>query len=108
MERTPDRRRTRRGRTGATIALIAVGLLTGCGSSGEEDLSTEAYIVKADAVCAQYTANSGTLEKQFNQALKSSDLESAAQDFEDQAADVTATIATEVGEAHSDKTLATE
>jgi hypothetical protein len=69
------------------------GALAGCGGgSDDEDLSTQDYIAKADAICAQYTSGSASREQQFNQALKSSDLESAAQDFEDQAADVTAML----------------
>ncbi len=83
-----------RGRNLAVLAaLFTAGLVAGCGGgSGDEDLSRSDYIVKADAVCAQYAGNSATLESQFDQALKSSDLESAAQDFEDQASDVTAML----------------
>jgi len=83
--------RARRG-SGAVLMVVAL-LLAGCGGgSDDEDLSKADYITKADAVCAQYSANSATLENQFNQALKGSDLEAAAQDFEDQAADVTAML----------------
>jgi hypothetical protein len=68
---------------GATAAL----LLAGCGGgSDESDVSKDEYIAKADAICAQYAPDSATLQQQFDQALRDSDLEGAAQDFEDQAA----------------------
>ncbi|MBN8868042.1 MAG: hypothetical protein J0H98_10865 [Solirubrobacterales bacterium] len=69
-------------------------LLAGCGGGGssEEDLSRDGYIAKADAICAQFNTASAGREAQFNQALKSSDLESAAQDFEDQATESTAML----------------
>lgn len=77
-------------RSSATAVMVAALLLAGCGGgSDDEDLSKTDYIAKADAICAQYGANSATLESQFNQALEGSDLEAAAQDFEDQASDVT-------------------
>ena len=76
--------------TGAAMAAAALG---GCGGgSGGEDVSKEEYIAKADAICEQYAPDSVTLERQFNQSLKSSDLESAAQDFADQAADFSAML----------------
>lgn len=75
------------------VALLTAGVIAGCGGgSSEEDLSRNDYIAKADAICAQYGADSAALESQFNQALKSSDLESAAQDFEDQATEVGAML----------------
>lgn len=74
------------------LALIAAGLViasfAGCGGSEEEDLTRETYIVDADAICAQHSAASANLEREFDQALKSSDLESAAGYFEDQASEV--------------------
>ena len=77
----------------ALVTCLAIGVLAGCGGgSDDEDLSRTEYIVDADAICAQYAAGSGTLEAEFNQALKSSDLEAAAQNFEDQASEVTAML----------------
>ncbi len=78
----------------AVLATAAVaGVLAGCGGgSSEEDLTRTEYIADADAICAQYSAESTALEQQFDQSLKSSDLESAAQDFEDQASEVTAML----------------
>lgn|GEM_PF-1016012 len=81
------------GRLGFGAALtVGALLLAGCGGGSGEDLSKSDYIAKADAVCAKYSTKSASLENQFNQALKGSDLEAAAQDFEDQAADVTAML----------------
>lgn len=75
------------------VGLVLAGPLTGCGgASDDKDMSTQDYIAKADAICAQHTTGSAARERQFNQALKSSDLESAAQDFEDQASDITAML----------------
>ena len=73
-------------------AALAIGLVSGCGGSGEEDLSRTEYIADADAICAQFGAESASLEQQFNQALKGSDLEGAAQYFEDQASEFTAML----------------
>jgi hypothetical protein len=91
FESRPYRRiRAFRGRFGFGAALMVVAVLAGCGGgSNDEDLTKTDYIIKADAICARYSANSATLESQFDQALKTSDLEAAAQDFEDQASDVT-------------------
>ena len=73
--------------------VLAAALVAGCGGGSDEaDQTRSDFIVEADAICAQYVTTSDTLETQFNQALKSSDLESAAQDFEDQASDVTAML----------------
>ena len=73
--------------------LLAFAVLAGCGGgSDEEDLTRTAYIADADAICAQFSTGSSALEQQFNESLKSSDLESAAQDFEDQAAEFTAML----------------
>ena len=89
-------RRIRRARGGrdAGVALVAMTLLlAGCGGgSGESDLSKTEFITKADAICAGYSANSATLEQQFNRSLDSRDLEAAAQDFEDQASEVSAML----------------
>ena len=75
------------------MLIAPVAMVAGCGGgSSEDELSTQDYILKADAICAQYSSDASTLEQQFNQALKSSDLESAAQDFEDQASEVTAML----------------
>jgi hypothetical protein len=88
--RSYGRIRAFRGRFGFGAALMVVAVLAGCGGgSNDEDLTKTDYIIKADAICARYSANSATLESQFDQALKTSDLEAAAQDFEDQASDVT-------------------
>lgn len=73
-------------------AALSITLIAGCGGSGEEDLTRTDYITDADAICAQYGADSADLERQFNQALKESDLESAAQSFEDQASEVSAML----------------
>ncbi len=87
----------RRARIGARLATVAVvllslGLIAGCGGSDEEDLTRTDYIADADAICAQYGAQSADLERQFDQALRDSDLEGAAQTFEDQASEVTAML----------------
>lgn len=73
--------------------LLAFVVLAGCGGgSDEEDLTRTDYIADADAICAQFGTESAALEQQFNEALQSSDLESAAQDFEDQASEFTAML----------------
>lgn len=93
MDLLSDNLGRRRGLTGlVALAAVTGALLAGCGGSDDSDVSTDQFIADADAICAQYAANSASLENQFNQALKSSDLESAAQDFEDQASDVTAML----------------
>lgn len=94
---TRHRKRPATGRrkirsTAGLVAFVAVMFVAGCGGSEEEDLSRTDYIVDADAICAQFTADSAALEQQFNQSLKSSDLETAAQDFEDQASEFTAML----------------
>jgi hypothetical protein len=71
---------------------LGIIVLAGCGGSDEEDLTRTDYIADADAICAQYGTESAELERQFNQALLESDLESAAQSFEDQASEVTAML----------------
>jgi len=85
-------------RTGLALlaaSVVAAGVLAGCGGGGgsdESDLSKEDFIAKADAICAQYTGGATAREQQFNQDLKSKDLEAAGQDFEDQATDTTAML----------------
>ncbi|MDQ5895239.1 MAG: hypothetical protein QG596_1500 [Actinomycetota bacterium] len=76
----------------AFLAVIAAAAIAGCGGDSEEDVTRDAFIAEADAICAQYTANSDSLEAQFDAALQSSDLEGAARYFEDQAAEVTAML----------------
>lgn len=77
----------------AFLCALSVALLAGCGGgSSEEDLSREGFIADADAICAQYQPTSATLEQQFNQAIGNGELEDAAQDFEDQAADFSAML----------------
>ena len=86
--------RLRLNRRLAAVVGTALGVmvLAGCGGSDGEDLTRTDYIADADAICAQYGAESAELERQFNQALLNSDLESAAQSFEDQASEVTAML----------------
>lgn len=86
-------RRNRNRIFAALAALFAMAVIAGCGGDSEEDVTRDAFIADADAICAQYTANSDVLEAQFDEALQSSDLEAAAQYFEDQAAEVTAMLA---------------
>lgn len=75
------------------VAGAATVLLASCGGgSGEEDQTRDDYIADADAICARFSADSETLERQFNQSLRDSDLESAAQEFEDQATEVSAML----------------
>lgn len=86
-------RRNRNRILAAFVAVFAVAAIAGCGGDSEEDVTRDAFIADADAICAQYSADSDLLEAQFDEALKSSDLEGAAQYFEDQAAEVTAMLA---------------
>lgn len=92
----PDRRSTAAG-SGFTrlVAVLFAGLvigLAGCGGSDEEDLTRTGYITDADAICAQFSAGSADLERQFNQALQGSDLEAASRFFTDQATEVTSML----------------
>jgi len=74
-----------------TLAVVGL-LVAGCGGGGEEDQTRSGYIAKADAICAEANAEAAAREQTFNQALKSSDLETAAEAFEEQAKQVAATL----------------
>lgn len=82
----------RRSAPVAGAVLAAVALAACGGGSDEGDVSREEFIAEADAICARYATDSAALEQSFNQALGSSDLEAAAQDFEDQVSQVTAML----------------
>lgn len=89
-------RRSTRGRASFALLVAAVTgsvLISGCGGGGsEEDPTRTGFIADAEAICAQASAGAATREADFNQALKTSDLEAAAQDFEDQASEVDAML----------------
>ncbi|MCB0858725.1 MAG: hypothetical protein KDB57_11495 [Solirubrobacterales bacterium] len=89
---TPSRPFLKRRLAAVVGTVLGIIVLAGCGGSDEEDLTRTDYIADADAICAQYGTESADLERQFNQALLESDLESAAQSFEDQASEVTAML----------------
>jgi len=82
-----------RGRLAAVAVALACGpLLAGCGGGDAADLTRSDFIADADAICAQANAEAAARKRDFNQAIKSSDLEQAAKDFEDQANQVAATL----------------
>lgn len=74
------------------VGVFVAGALAGCGGGEDEDVSRNDFIAEADAICVQFASDSAALEQEFNQALQDSDLETAAQDFEDQATEVTAML----------------
>ena len=76
----------------AFLCALSVALLAGCGGAPVKKTSAGGLRADADAICAQYQPTSATLEQQFNQAIGNGELEDAAQDFEDQAADFSAML----------------
>jgi len=73
-------------------ALVGACALVACGGSSEEELTRNNFIADADAICAQFNVASTAREADFNEALKASDLEQAATDFEDQANEANAML----------------
>lgn len=69
-------------------ALLSLVLIAGCGGGEESEPSAQAFVAEADAICAEYAADTALLETRFNEALKTGNLENAAGDFRDQAARV--------------------
>ncbi len=66
-------------------SLVVAGMLASCGGGDEDETSTRTFVAEADAICAEYAADTALLETRFNEALGAEDLESAATDFRDQA-----------------------
>ncbi len=77
----------------SVVAFIGACALVACGGgSSEDDVTRSDFIADADAICAQFNVASTAREADFNEALKASDLEQAATDFEDQANEANAML----------------
>ena len=66
-------------------ALTGAVLFAGCGGSDSDSNSKEDFIASADQICAEFRDQSKPMEQEFQDAISSGDLDSAATVFEDQA-----------------------